>query len=106
MIIVWLNLSIKYKYRSEIKRANVYIENLKNYQKKNGVMPNENDWKTLDILNPIKPFNESKPQYDKVGKKDFILTFVQGFDPPYLFYDSRTNIWKYDFPPINDLNEN
>lgn len=105
VIFTWIKLPFEFKYQGKIKSGDVFANNLIKFKKENGFLPMPTDWKTLEKLSPLKPYNESKPQYDKLNGNHFILIFVEGFDPPYLFYDSRVKVWKYDFPPINKILE-
>ena len=54
-------------------------------------------WKqteTLKNLNTVKEYNEAYPAYQKISEDEFTLTFIQGFDGPYMTYYSKTKIWE------------
>ncbi|MBA5628284.1 hypothetical protein [Moheibacter lacus] len=100
-IIIWFNLPIELKYKSEIEYGNSLIDNIKKYKGENQKLPEEGDWKTLKNLHfNFNEIGSTIPEYILINDEEFELVFVEGFDPPYLFYNSKTNKWNYDFPSI------
>jgi DNA-dependent RNA polymerase auxiliary subunit epsilon len=94
LLIVWFLLPTSIKYHEEISSGNKFIDNIKQYQTKNGKLPNEDDWTTLSTLNPLKPYETFYPEYRKLNDNNFELTYIEGFDGPYLQYDTKTNKWE------------
>lgn len=94
LLVLWFNLPIQIQYYSEIKSGDQFVKNIIKYKEQTGQLPKENDWEILAKLNPIKPFENFYPEYRIVDENNFHLTFVEGFDPPYLQYDTRTKIWE------------
>ncbi|MCU0446602.1 MAG: hypothetical protein MUE85_16975 [Microscillaceae bacterium] len=92
--LVWYNLPLEIKYRTKIQAANRFAQNLQNYRQKYGKFPAENDWHTLARLNPLTPYQAHVPEFKIIDNQHFELTFVQGFDPPYLRYSTRTQKWE------------
>jgi len=94
LIFVWFNLTTSILYHSEIKSGNQFIKNILKYKKQTGHLPKEDDWETLAKLNPIKPYENFYPEYRITDQDNFYLTFIEGFDPPYLQYDTETKKWE------------
>ena len=93
------------KMYREIEIGNKIIIEINNYFSENEKYPEDNDWKTIEyiyrstFLNSEIEFNESTQPYFKRINNEFILQYIYGFDPPYLFYFSKTNEWEYGYPP-------
>jgi len=81
--------------RSEqIKLGNEYAHNIITYLQEKNKLPDEWDRDTLRQLNPYKSVDERRrPEYRIWSGNNFTLSFTQGFDGPYLTYDSATEIW-------------
>ncbi|MDP4208270.1 MAG: hypothetical protein Q8928_05595 [Bacteroidota bacterium] len=94
LLIVWVNLPTSILYYSEIKYGNEFVENIYNYKKQHGQFPKDNSWDTLKILNPLKPYETFYPEYHIIDKDNFSLTYIEGFDPPYLQYDTKSKKWE------------
>ena len=95
---IWI-LTINYApkswlYVNEIKMGNEFVKNLKIYQNQHNRLPDDTDWETLKYLNTVKEYNEAYPEYRKTGEDEYTLTFIQGFDSPYMTYYSKTKIWE------------
>jgi hypothetical protein len=96
--LIWFNLPFTWHYSGEIKSGNLFVKNIRNYQIEHKDLPNEGDCETLKQLNRVENYEVWFPEYRKKGNDEFTLTFVKGFDPPYLIYDSSTDKWEYRFP--------
>lgn len=94
LLFIWFNLPNSIIYYSEIKAGNQFAENLKNYKFKYGKLPENNNWDTLIKLNPLKPYETFYPEYRKIDENNFELVYVEGFDPPYLKYDTKEKKWE------------
>ncbi len=98
LIIVW-NIGIMIEYNRQLSIGNEYVDNIMTYLQEHKKLPDQLDWKTLEKLNPFakgKKYDEgiaSWPEYRKNGNDHFTLTFLEGFDWPYLTYDSATETW-------------
>lgn len=100
-LIIWFKLPFEYKYKAEINYGNSLVKNIEQYKIENKKLPEEGDWETIKELNF--DFNElgtTSPEYVLINENEFELVFVEGFDPPYLFYNSKEEKWKYDFPSV------
>ena len=93
LLIIWFHLPDSLMYRSEIKAGNQFIENIKNYKKMYGQLPDNNQWDTLSKLNPLNPYETFYPEYRKIDGNNFELIYVEGFDPPYMRYDTKDKKW-------------
>jgi len=95
--LVWIgqHLSIEIWFYQEIRDGNTFARNPQNWQRQLLALPEEDNWALLATLNPIKPYEALYPEYRKISEKHFSLTFVKGFDPPYLRYHSKIHSWSY-----------
>ena len=97
LLVGWTNLPISITHHNEIKMGEVYAKNIIEYKRVNGKLPKYDDWDALERLNPVKQdpdFVGIKPEYKKIDSANFSLTYVVGFDPPYLTYDTRSQKWE------------
>ena len=97
--VVFYHLPFQKKYRSEIKFGNQLIEKIENFREQNDSIPQTTDYVVLRSFGF--ELNESfLPQYQKINTTDYILIYCWGFDPPWLYYYSKTKKWNYgfDFP--------
>ncbi len=95
LLLSWFYLPYQWKYYTEIKQGNLYIERINYYKKIHRSLPKETDWKLLDSLNPIKPSDNFYPQYIKINDFEFELIYIEGFDPPFVRYNSKSEKWVY-----------
>ena len=100
--IIWFNLPLEITRKSDINFGNKIIENIERYKKQHHELPTTDDWKTLENLGFKTELAGTKPYYEKFDDDEYHLIFPEGFDPPYLFYNSKLKQWKYDFPPIKE----
>jgi len=97
--VVYCHLPFQIKYRSEIKFGNQLIEKIENFRKQNDSIPQTTDYVILQSFG-FKLDEGFLPFYQKINSTDYILTYCWGFDPPWLYYYSKTQKWDYgfDFP--------
>jgi hypothetical protein len=81
------------KYYSEIKFGNELIKNIEQYKSENDRLPNTDDWKLLDNLGFEKTDLGTNPTYEKIDLKTYRITFIKGFDGPYLTYENNNKKW-------------
>ena len=98
-ITVYWNLPIEVTRKSDIKLGNELIEKIEDYKKSNGKLPETNDWQTLEKLGLQKDKVE-KPVYTKDQNGNYELVYIDGFDGPYLLWNSQEKKWTIDFPKI------
>jgi len=91
---IWIKMPLEIKYYVQIKQGNEFVKNINEFKRKNGKLPNENNWMLLSKLNPIKPYETFYPEYRIIDAQNFCLTFIEGFDPPYLQYNTRSKTWE------------
>jgi hypothetical protein len=78
------------------------VKELDNYFNINGEYPDEKSYDIIEklyrnsFLKDDIAFDEStEPYYYNVGN-EYILIYHFGFDPPDLFYNSKTKEWKFE----------
>jgi len=98
---IYWNLPIEITRKSDIESGNKIIKNIENYKKNNGKLPENGDWKTLEKLGF--KFEKAVPYLDYTtdNKGFYELTYIEGFDGPYLMWNSSEKKWTIDFPKIH-----
>lgn len=99
-VTIYWNLPIEITRKSDIKFGNELVENIEIYNKKNGKLPDNNDWKTLKKLGFKMEDLGTKPSYAKDSSNNYELSYNEGFDGPYLLWNSQERKWTIDFPKI------
>lgn len=94
---IWWNLPLTFNRRSDIKRGEAIIKNIENYQKSNG-LPDNNDWETLRKFGFIDKTEFLQPEYRRLDTVTFESLFLEGFDGPYVMWNSKERIWKKGYP--------
>ena len=89
---IWRNLPLSVSRRSDIKFGNQLVSNLKEYKNANGHYPAEGDWSVLESLK-FKMTEGTQPEYKRLNDSVFELYFIEGFDGPYLTYNSISDDW-------------
>lgn len=92
--IIYFHLPFKIKYRTEIKFGNQLVEKIEIFRLKNDSIPLTEDRKILHSLG-FENTENFLPIYQKINAKDYLLVYCWGFDPPWLFYYSKTKKWEY-----------
>lgn len=96
---IYWNLPIEITRMSDIESGNKVIQNIENYQKTNHQLPSNNDWQTLEKLG-LKKDESEKLSYTSDKNGNYELVYVDGFDGPYLMWNSKEGKWTIDFPTI------
>ncbi|MBB6370669.1 hypothetical protein [Chryseobacterium shigense] len=97
---IYWNLPIGITRKTDIEAGNKIIQNIENYQKNNGMLPDNNDYKTLKNLGLKQEDSQIYLDYTTDNKGSFELTYLEGFDGPYLLWNSKERIWTIDYPKI------
>jgi len=95
---IWWSLPVTVNRHSEIKLGNKVIENIDSYWKTNQKLPESNEWETLKKLGVQFDYEVSKPEYKNINDTLYELYFIEGFDGPYLMWNSLERKWKIDSP--------
>ena len=99
-IVIYWNLPFEITRKSDIKLGNELIKNINYYESENGKLPKNNDWKTLEKLGFKNEDLGTKPSYGNNKNGVYELVFLEGFDGPYLMWNSKEKKWKIDSPTI------
>jgi hypothetical protein len=92
-LFIWTHLPLEIQRSSDIKKGNIIIKNLTDYKLIQGHLPETGDWKTLEQLGFSTNDVGTQPDYKKLSDTNYELTFLKGFDGPYLTYDLTFNKW-------------
>lgn len=97
---IYRNLPLEITRKADITFGNTLIKNIEKYKLDHNKLPTEDDWKTLKKLGF--QINEvgTKPNYAIDNKGNYEIAFVEGFDSPYLLWNSIDKKWKIDFPKV------
>jgi len=95
--IIWINLPVKYNRVTEIKLGNQIIEKIESSKEE---LPENNDWEKLNEYGIYQEYEIGKPEYKKINDNEFEIIFVEGFDPPYLIWNSSERKWKKGSPTL------
>jgi hypothetical protein len=102
---VYLKLPFEITRKSDIKFGNELIQKIENYKNDYFQLPPDNDWELLKKLGFKMEMSGTKPGYTKINDDEYELTYFEGFDGPYLLYNSKEKMWKVDFPKFPLKNE-
>lgn len=94
------NLPIEITRKSDIALGNTLIKNIEKYKLDLNKLPAEDDWKILKKLGFGIQSLGTKPDYTVDLKGNYEITFLEGFDGPYLLWNSTDRKWKIDFPKV------
>ena len=101
LFVLWQLLPITITRYSDIKFANRVISNLEEYKRLNG-LPETDDWVELKKLG-FKDYGDYLlPHYQKLNAEVYEVRFIEGFDGPYLIWNSQKKIWKVTNPTFPD----
>ncbi len=99
--VTWLNLPIAINRYSDIKFANKIIDQIDKYKITNS-LPESDDWETLKKFGFEDHLDFFVPEYQKLNDETYELIFVEGFNGPYLLWNSKDRKWKIDQPAFPD----
>jgi hypothetical protein len=100
---IWLHLPVTINRHSDVKFGNQLIKKIDTYKTQHG-LPKTNDWTTLKNLGFKFRGDLVIPDYQKINDTTYELTYVEGFDGPYLLWNSNDRRWKKAMPTL--LTEN
>ncbi|MGV3611488.1 MAG: hypothetical protein ACO1N0_11090 [Fluviicola sp.] len=99
-LVIYWNLPFEITRKKDLELGNTLIENIQSYKSKYHKIPDENDSKILRKLGfKIEPLG-TKPSYETNQNGEYEVVFLEGFDGPYLMWNSKEEKWKMDFPTI------
>lgn len=102
-VFIYWNLPIEISRKQDITLGNNLIKNIEKYKAEYNKLPVENDWETLQKLGFQIEELGTEPDYAVDLKGNYQITFLEGFDAPYLIWNSIDREWKIDFPTISSL---
>ncbi|MEJ8801031.1 hypothetical protein [Pontibacter sp. H249] len=90
---IWWNMPCQVQRSEEIETGNILVSSLQDYQEKNGILPETGDWKALEEIGFDVQETGTIPDYQKKSDTTFSLIYLEGFDGPYLTYESEKGEW-------------
>jgi len=99
-LIVYFKLPFEITRKSDIKFGNELIQKIENYKKEFSELPLDNDWELFEQLGFRMEMLGTSPSYSKITNTEYELIYFEGFDGPYLLYNSEEKRWKVDYPKI------
>ena len=100
--LIYFNLPFDITRKSDIEFGNNLVDRIEEFQKEKGQLPTPGDWTTLEKLGFKMEMVGTVPTYERINENEYELIYLEGFDGPYLLYNSRLKDWKVDFPKIPD----
>jgi hypothetical protein len=97
---IWWHLPVKITRHSDIEFGNQLIKKIDDYKKQHE-LPETNDWQRLKILGFKDKGDFFVPDYQKINDTTYELTYVEGFDGPYLHWNSNDRRWKKAMPTLS-----
>jgi len=99
--VFWWLLPFSFTRYGDISRGNLLIKQLDTYYQHQHTLPDTGDWPKLKQVGfTDAEMKKAYPEYRKVNNTFYELTFVEGFDGPYLMWNSQERRWKKGFPII------
>jgi len=96
--LIYFNLPYEITRKADINFGNDIVNKIDLFEKENLKLPETDDWKVLEELGFKTEMLGTTPTYQKINEKEFELIYLEGFDGPYLMYNSKSNKWIMDFP--------
>jgi len=101
LLVIWFNLPPTVNRIRDIKLGNRIIKKIDEF-KITKELPDRHDWETLRQFGFEIDGDVWTPQYEKINDDTYELVFVEGFDGPYLLWNSKERKWKIETPTIPD----
>ena len=92
-LVIWTHLPLQIQRSSDIQKGDIIVKHLTQYKDIHGRFPDTGDWKTLQGIGFSINEIGTQPDYKKVSDTSYVLTFLEGFDGPYLTYDMKSKTW-------------
>jgi hypothetical protein len=99
-LVIYWNLPFEITRKSDIKYGSLLIENINSYKVENNKLPENDDWETLEKIGFKTEMLGTSPSYETDGNDEYEIIFLEGFDGPYLMWNSKEGKWKIGFPTI------
>ena len=97
--VAWWLLPLSFTRYPDINCGNTLVQQIDGYYRQHHVLPNNDDWPKLKQLGfTDEELEKASPEYRKVSNTAYELTFIEGFDGPYLMWNSQERKWKTEFP--------
>jgi len=96
----WHLLPFKINRYSDIELGENVIANIKRYKTVTNKLPKSGDWETLKKLGFESRDVGTNPSYANRDDSLFEIVFLEGFDGPYLLWNSSKGNWEIDQPTI------
>lgn len=97
---IYANLPVEVTRRADIGSGERLIANIEQYRQKHQRLPDNEDWKTLGQLGFRLEELGTRPDYAKIDDENFEIVYLEGFDGPYLLWNSKNKEWTVDFPTV------
>lgn len=90
---IWWSLPVSINRRSDIEFGNELIAKVEQHKQKHG-LPENNDWETLKQLGFKQKDDLLIPDYEKLNDTAYQLVYLEGFDGPYLLWNTYDKKWE------------
>ena len=90
---IWWRLPVLINRRGDIEFGTGLIAKIEQYKQQHG-LPETNDWKTLKQFGFKQRGDLFIPDYQKLNDTAYQLVYLEGFDGPYLLWNSYDKKWQ------------
>jgi hypothetical protein len=94
-----VGLSLWYMGYPERMRGNRIISRIEEYRQREGHLPDTQERSVMEKLG-FELRIDWHPYYEQLDATNYRIIFLEGFDGPYWFYESKTKTWIYGMPPV------
>lgn len=93
LVIGYMNLPTESRRKKDIDLGNTLIANVEQFQKQHQKLPENNDEAILIQLGFRKNKQGWQPNYQKIAPNHFQIVYADGYEPPFLAWDSQEREW-------------
>lgn len=91
--IAYLNIPIEWRRHKDIEHGNKLIQNIQIYQQQHNRLPENSEIETLNKLGFTQNARGWQPAYQKQNEHSYRIIYLDGYTPPYLYWQSDEKIW-------------
>src|SRR5690606_29414184 len=97
---IYRNLPLEITRKADITFGNTLIKNIEKYKLDYKKLPVDDELGTIQKIGFQNNEVGTKPHFAIDSKGNYEIAFLEGFDPPYLIWNSIDKKWKIDFQKI------
>lgn len=91
--IAYINMPWQWRRHKDIERGNALIQKLEQYQQQNHRLPDSHEQAILSEIGFIQNKQGWQPAYQKLDNARYQIIYQDGYDAPYLTWQSDKKTW-------------